>query len=215
MVRRESDSPTEKEKQGNLGNKADWVTSERTTGGVMDEFEELVDQYYQPLYRFGFSLSKNPDRAADLVQQTFVIWAQKGHQLKDRSKAKTWLFTTLYREHLGLARRSRRHPETELTEAEHELPREEEDSGRKMDAQRVLSLLGQLDEVFRAPLTLFYLQQHSYKEIARILDVPIGTVMSRISRGKDLLRKKMTKEPASAPTRIVEFQREPKKKNNG
>ena len=181
----------------------------------MDEFEELVDQYYQALYRFGFSLAKNPDRAADLVQQTFVIWAQKGHQLKDRSKAKTWLFTTLYREHLGNARRLQRHPETELSEAEHELPYEEENSGRKMDAQRAVALLGGLDETFRAPLTLFYLQQHSYKEIAKVLEVPMGTVMSRISRGKEQLRRKMTAEPTSAPTRILEFQPETIQKNNG
>jgi len=181
----------------------------------MDEFEELVDQYYQALYRFGFSLAKNPDRAADLVQQTFVIWAQKGHQLKDRSKAKTWLFTTLYREHLGNARKSQRHPELEISEVEHELPNEEKESGRQMDAQRAVSLLSGLDETFRAPLTLFYLQQHSYKEIAEVLDVPIGTVMSRISRGKDQLRKKMSTEPASAPTRIVDFQNQPLEKNNG
>lgn len=62
------------------------------TGERMEEFANLVDQYYQALYRFGFSLAKDPERASDLVQQTFVIWAQKGHQLKDRSKAKTWLF---------------------------------------------------------------------------------------------------------------------------
>ncbi len=180
----------------------------------MEGFEDLVDQYYQALYRFGFSLAKNPDRAADLVQQTFVIWAQKGHQLKDRSKAKTWLFTTLYREHLGNARRSQRHPETEISEVEHELPSNEEDSGRQLDAQRAVALLGRLDETFRAPLTLFYLQQHSYKEIAEVLDVPIGTVMSRISRGKDQLRKKMNSGPAVAPTRIVDFQPDHFRKTN-
>ena len=43
----------------------------------MTEFEELVDAHYQPLYRFGFSLAKDPDRAADLVQQTFCIWVVK------------------------------------------------------------------------------------------------------------------------------------------
>lgn len=181
----------------------------------MDEFEELVDQHYQALYRFGFSLTKSPDRAADLVQQTFVIWAQKGHQLKDRSKAKTWLFTTLYREHLGIARRQQRNPETEITDAEPEVPHEMEDSGRKMDAQRAVLLLGQLDEVFRAPLTLFYLQQHSYKEIAEILEVPMGTVMSRISRGKEQLRKKMTDGPASAPTRIIDFKPDLMEKDHG
>jgi len=74
----------------------------------MSEFEELVDAQYQPLYRFAYSLAKNADGAADLVQQTFCIWAEKGHQLKDRSKAKTWLFTTLFREHLAQSRRQSR-----------------------------------------------------------------------------------------------------------
>jgi len=181
----------------------------------MDEFQELVDTHYQGLYRFGFSLAKDPDRAADLVQQTFCIWAEKGHQLKDRTKAKTWLFTTLYREHLGNARRSQRYPERELGDAEHELPGVEDAADRKMDAQRAIDLLSKLDETFRAPLTLFYLQQHSYKEIAAILDVPIGTIMSRISRGKEQLRKKMTAEPASAPTKIVEFEPEAIRNNHG
>ena len=179
----------------------------------MDEFEELVDQYYQALYRFGISLAKNPDRASDLVQQTFVIWAQKGHQLKDRSKAKTWLFTTLYREHLSNARKSQRHPEVEIGEMEHEIGGEEDHSYRKLDARRAVQLLGKLDETFRAPLTLFYLQQHSYKEIAEILNVPIGTVMSRISRGKEQLRKDMHSSN-DAGSRIVKFQTEKLKKNN-
>lgn len=181
---------------------------------VMEEFEELVDKYYQALYRFGFSLAKNPDRASDLVQQTFVIWAQKGHQLKDRSKAKTWLFTTLYREHLSNARRSQRHPELEIGEVEHELSGEEDHPDRKLDARRAVDLLARLDETFRAPLTLFYLQQHSYKEIAVILDVPIGTVMSRISRGKDQLRKDMANTP-SVDSRIVKFKNIKRKKTNG
>ena len=181
----------------------------------MTEFEELVDAHYQPLYRFGMSLAKDPDRASDLVQQTFVKWAEKGHQLRDRSKAKTWLFTTLYREHLNHARRQTRYPETELGDAEHQLPSHEADADRQMDGQRALELLGQLDETFRAPLTLFYLQQHSYKEIASILDVPIGTVMSRISRGKEQLRKRMLDEPAGAAKKIVNFKPENLKESNG
>jgi len=170
---------------------------------VMSEFEDLVDAHYKPLYRFAYSLAKNPDGASDLVQQTFCIWAQKGHQLKDRSKAKTWLFTTLFREHLAIARRGNRYSDSDIDEIEYQLPAHEEDIGRKLDAKRAVSLLGELDENFRAPLTLFYIQQHSYKEIAEILDVPIGTIMSRISRGKQQLRKKMLAEPDSAPGKII------------
>ncbi|MDP0489610.1 MAG: RNA polymerase sigma factor [Verrucomicrobiota bacterium JB023] len=155
------------------------------------EFEELVDTYYEALYRFGYSLAKSPERASDLVQQTFVKWAEKGHQLLDKTKAKSWLFTTLYREHLSQARRSTRFPERDLEEAEFQLPAESPSPERALDGKRAVSLLTQLDETFRAPLTLFYLQDHSYKEIAAILDIPIGTVMSRIARGKKQLRDRM------------------------
>ena len=54
-----------------------------------------------PLYRFALSLSRQESDAADLTQQTFFLWASKGHQLRDQSKVKTWLFTSLYREFLG------------------------------------------------------------------------------------------------------------------
>jgi len=173
----------------------------------MSEFEQLVDAHYQALFRFAVSLSKNRETAADLVQQTFCIWAQKGDQLRDRSKAKTWLFTTLHREFLSHARRSKRFSDEELTEAvAGRLDSSEDDTDRQMDGQRAIELLGDLDETFRAPITLFYLQQHSYKEIAAILDIPIGTVMSRISRAKEMLRKRMTAEPLSAPKNILQIE---------
>ena len=182
----------------------------------MSEFESLVDSHYEALYRFGMSLSKSADTAADLVQQTFCIWAQKGHQLKERDKAKTWLFTTLHREFLAHARKSKRYSDEELTEAvAGRICAEDDDTERQMDGQRALELLGDLDETFRAPLALFYLQQHSYKEIAEILDVPIGTVMSRISRAKEMLRRRMTAEPSSAPKNILQLQPEALKSHHG
>ena len=182
----------------------------------MSEFEDLVDAHYQALYRFGMSLVRDPDIASDLVQETFCIWAAKGHQLKDRSKAKTWLFTTLHREFLAHRRKSSRFADSPIEETSAaNAAAEEDDTDRQMDAGRAVELLGELDETYRAPIALFYLQQHSYKEIAEILDVPIGTVMSRLSRGKELLRKRMTDTPASAPKNVLNLNPELRKSSHG
>src|SRR5882762_10639858 len=85
-------------------------------------FEELVSRYYGPLYQFAFSLSRTDADACDLAQQTFYIWAAKGHQLRDGSKVKTWLFTTLHREFLNMRRKVVRFPHHELSEVEQEMP---------------------------------------------------------------------------------------------
>jgi len=156
------------------------------------DFEKLVEDFYLPLYRFAFSLSRQESDAADLTQQTFLLWASKGHQLRDSSKVKTWLFTSLYREFLGRKRDRDRFVESEAsleTIAQQSIPASVVD---ELDGQIVQSALHELEAIYRAPLTLFYLQQHSYKEIAEILEIPIGTFMSRISRGKDQLRKALT-----------------------
>ena len=142
-----------------------------------------------PLYRFALSLSRNESDAADLTQQTFFLWATKGHQLRDPSKVKTWLFTSLYREFLGRKREQDRFVESENDAeaiAAQSIPAT---VVKQLDGDIVHRALLSLEEIYRAPLALFYLQQHSYKEIAETLALPIGTVMSRISRGKAQLRK--------------------------
>ena len=182
----------------------------------MSEFADLVDAHYEALYRFGYSLSRSPDHAADLVQETFCIWAEKNSQLRDRSKAKTWLFTTLHREFLGQRRKLARFSDEPLDEGVlSEQSGSEDNAERLMDGHRAVELLGEMDEMYRAPLALFYIQQHSYKEIAKILDVPIGTVMSRLSRGKDMLRKRMVSEPSSGPKNLVAVNPELFQKNHG
>ena len=73
-----------------------------------ERFTQLVDAHYASLYRFALSLARNSADAGDLLQQTFFIWATKGHGLREAAKAKSWLFTTLYREFLRGRRRDSR-----------------------------------------------------------------------------------------------------------
>jgi len=151
-----------------------------------DQFEALVSEYYEPLYRFALSLTRSEADARDLTQQTFYIWATKGSQLRDFSKAKTWLFTTLHRAFLGAKRKDARYPHDELEEAQ--LPAVSPEFARGLDSAQVLAALARVDQVYQAAVALFYLQEHAYKEIAVILEVPVGTVKSRIARGIQQLR---------------------------
>jgi RNA polymerase sigma-70 factor (ECF subfamily) len=170
-----------------------------------EAFAELVDAHYAPLYRFALSLSRNTSDAGDLVQQTFFIWATKGHGLRELSKAKSWLFTTLYREFLRGRRRDARSTSIEdLPLGEKEPAAEEVDRVSRIDAALVMTALQTVDETFRAPLTLFYLEDMSYQEIADALDVPIGTVMSRLSRGKSQLRMALERVE-SAGSKVLPF----------
>jgi len=178
------------------------------------DFQQLVDGQYAPLYRFAVSLSKSEADAADLTQQTFFLWATKGHQLRDRTKAKSWLFTALYREFLGQRRHEVRFPKIELDEV-----REEEMSilpnVNALDSAAVLEALREVEEPFRAPLTLFYLKQFSYQEIAEVLEVPIGTVMSRLSRGKALLRQRLLSKEEVLGNKVVGFESHRKGESHG
>jgi RNA polymerase sigma factor (sigma-70 family) len=164
------------------------------------DFENLVANHYQPLYQFAFSLTRDEAESCDLTQQTFYIWAAKGQQLRDLSKVKTWLFTTLHREFLGSRRRQTRFPHIELEAAESELPEISPAAFNRLDVEQLMTALGKVDELYQAPVALFYLQDHSYKEIAEILEVPIGTVKSRLARGLLRLQQLLTDAGTQPPT---------------
>lgn len=147
------------------------------------DFETVVTRYYEPLYRFAFSLTRAEADACDLTQQTFYVWAVKGHAVRDSGKVKAWLFTTLYRQFLESRRRHNRFPHYELDSVDAELPVIAPVTVDRLDSAQVVDALARLDEVYQAPVALFYLEDLSYQEIADILDIPMGTVKSRISRG--------------------------------
>jgi RNA polymerase sigma factor (sigma-70 family) len=165
------------------------------------DFNQLVADYYAPLFRFAQSLCRRQGLAEDLVQQTYLQWAKKGHSLKDMSKAKTWLFTTLYREWLGIAKKEQRFEVVEFEPEIHGSEVEEEPEPLPVNASQLQAALEELEVNQRAPLVLFYLKELSYREISETLGVPIGTVMSRLSRAKNSLRAIINRNlKATAPT---------------
>jgi RNA polymerase sigma-70 factor, ECF subfamily len=172
------------------------------------DFIQLVDRFYPALYRFALSLARSEADACDLTQQTFYVWATKGSALREADKAKSWLFTTLYREFLRGRRRNERMTALDTVgEVEIEQATLEPETVSSMDAEVVLAALQDVDEAFRAPLTLFYIEELSYQEIADVLDIPIGTVMSRLSRGKTQLRAKLVAvKQNSGDARVVNLQ---------
>ena len=152
------------------------------------DYEHAVNTFYEGLYRFAFSLAGNEDDAGELTQETYARLLSKGGQVRDPEKVKSWLFTTLYRIFLGWKTRQARIPHHEISSVEQELPPVTPALLDFLEDEAVREALLVIEEHYRLPLTLFYLQDHSYQEIANLLDIPIGTVMSRLSRAKELLR---------------------------
>ncbi|MCB1120806.1 MAG: RNA polymerase sigma factor [Verrucomicrobiae bacterium] len=158
----------------------------------MTHFEETVDQHYKNLYYFALNLTKNGADAEDLVQQAFLKLAKSYSKIRDISKVKSWLFSTCYRQFIDQKRRSTRYPEIQYEESGAEALMAEPAGIRNvLDGQEVLTAMKSLKESLRVPLTLFYFEHYSYQEIADCMELPLGTVMSRLYRGKAELYKRL------------------------
>jgi len=162
---------------------------------------ELVDEYYVRLYRFAYRLSGSAADAEDLTQQTFLTAQTNLHQLREPEHAKAWMFSIMRNTYLKGRRRQK---QTEIVSLENAPePSETSDEAAKLRMEDLQAVLDELPDEFREPLILFYFQEFSYKEIADVLEVPLGTVMSRLARGKKQLRNRLASEdsePLQAPT---------------
>lgn len=162
------------------------------------DYDWAVEQFYEALYKFAFGLAGSESDAADLTQDTYRVLLTKGDAIRDARKVKSWLFTTLYRQFLGRRHHATRFPETPVESAEWELPAITPQHVEALDGSFVVAALQQLEEKYRAPLAMFYLEELSYKEMAEVLGLPIGTIMSRMSRGKEILRRRLQAPSATA-----------------
>lgn len=173
------------------------VPSSGSLAKLHPDFEQVVAECYNDVFRFALSLAKSEADAADHTQQTFLKFARKGGQLRERSKVKSWLFTTLRNEFLDKQRRKTRFPVVELKPDSASINPK---AAQHTDASIALDALKRIPEIYREPLALYYLEGYTYLEIAHLLHIPIGTVMSRLSRGKTKLRKQLDSIPTQKLT---------------
>ena len=173
--------------------------------GIEGAYEELIEKYEQPVYSLVYRLTGNPSDACDVAQEVFLKVFRGVHAFREQSSLRTWIYRIAVNEahnrHRWWVRHGRREVsierDTETGEARAELAR---DPGRSPYDQAVDSenrallerALAQVKPLFRTAVVLRDVQNFSYEEIADILQVSIGTVKSRILRGREALRKQLT-----------------------
>ena len=166
-----------------------------------EEFERLALAEIDALYRMARRLTRDPSRADDLVQETYAraLRSRDGFELQQFG-IKPWLLRIMYNLHLNRAQREKRQPTAVADDTLDGLSGDSDDAGEQlpidpssfqaMDEQLVRAL-GELPADYRAIILLWAVEELSYKEIAAALDIPIGTVMSRLHRARHRLAEQL------------------------
>ncbi|HPP52761.1 MAG TPA: RNA polymerase sigma factor, partial [Thermoguttaceae bacterium] len=151
------------------------------------DIARLVAEHHEAVYRYAYRLSGTETDAEDLTQQVFLIACQKGGQLRQADSVRSWLFAIL--RNCFLKSRSKLVPTPAGTL---EIPLEnipqQESPPPAIDPEQLQYALDRLSPQDRMILGMFYFENLSYREIAESLQIPIGTVMSRLARAKARLR---------------------------
>ncbi len=168
----------------------------------MNRFDKLATPHIRSLFIMAFHLCGNREDAEDIVQDVFLKAQKSFHTLKNPDKCKSWLCSILYRHFIDECRKKRYFVEL----GDHMAPTVEEpesDWPETITHEDLTKSLNKLDPKYRLPLVAHFLSGQSYKEISQSLDLPMGTVMSRIHRAKNLMRTHLTRSAKSSTLRIV------------
>jgi len=152
--------------------------------------EQLVSDHHQLLYRYAFRMTGNACDAEDLTQQTYLIAQAKLDQLRAPAAARAWLCRILRTTFLKSCRKRRPGSAVDMDVDMNAVAGEWPDAN-PLDQERLKLALDELPDMFRLVLLMFYFEECSYQEIAESLDVPLGTVMSRLARAKAHLRRRL------------------------
>lgn len=166
---------------------SDSAQSADCNGRVADHLACLVADHHAALYRYAYRLSGSAADAEDLVQQTFLTAAAKLDQVRSAEGVRSWLYAVLRNTWLKSCRKRGPVRAGDLDLALESIP-EELPETPLVDREELQAALDGLPEEFKIVVLMFYYEHCSYQEIADKLGLPIGTVMSRLSRAKSQLR---------------------------
>ena len=177
---------------------------------AMYEFHRLLEQEIPRLRRYARALTRDSNRADDLVQDTIVRGLTKSHLWQPGTDLRAWLFTIMHNQYVNeLRRAARQQVAVDVDQVASTLPATTDPT-----ASRQLSeldhALGHLSKGQRAVVLLVGLEGMSYDEAAKILDVPIGTIRSRLGRAREMLRSLMDiddEETRRSVDRVVRHRR--------
>jgi RNA polymerase sigma-70 factor (ECF subfamily) len=172
----------------------------------MTSFNSLIDEQIPRLRRYARALTRNPGRADDLVQETLLRALAKQHLWQPDSNLRAWLFTLMHNQHVNDVRRSAREGQTVEIDTMSNGLTATTDPTASRQLHELRRALAQLPDEQREAILLVGLEGLSYEETAAILAVPVGTVRSRLSRGRDNLRRLMDM-PERAPANIAPLAR--------
>ena len=164
----------------------------------MSEFGRLVEREIPRLRRYARALTRNAERADDLVQETLLRAISKRHLWQMGTDLRAWLFTIMHNQHVNLVRRAvRDETAIDIEQVSTSLVAISDPTASRQ-LPELERALGCLVEEQRAVILLVGLEGMSYEAAAQILNVPIGTMRSRLSRGRDELRR-LLDLPRKAP----------------
>jgi RNA polymerase sigma factor (sigma-70 family) len=151
------------------------------------EITQLVLDHHREIYAYAYRLCGSVADAEDLTQMVFLTAHEKLEQLRDLGKARGWLYAILRSHFLKQCRKKRPVPAATIEMNFDELAGPVEEA-TDIDREHLQNALAGLPDAHRIVLVMFYFEQCSYQEIAERLEMPLGTVMSRLARAKARLR---------------------------
>ena len=171
----------------------------------MSQFHRLVEGEIPRLRRYARALTRRADRADDLVQETLVRAIAKSDLWQAGTDIRAWLFTIMHNQHVNMVRRAMRDDATVDIEQMSSSLMAITDPTASRQLRELDTALARLPAEQREVILLVGLEGMSYEAAAQILEVPVGTVRSRLSRGRDALRQLMDMpERTRTPDRFAE-----------